>query len=149
MGIRASSPTIHQQSSFPTLRCCCSRCFCFVFNLPLMTCTPEFPPEKKWLNHLKTVLADGEDNGLAACKLAYLCLWFVENRTHLHVRSKIWLTENISLDVILLTESFGTVAKITLKKELIKIELSFCVHNFVKGFGFFLTVITFVNWHQR
>ena len=44
--------------------------FVLIFILLLMPCTPEFSPEK-WLNHLKTVHADGADVRLATYKPAY------------------------------------------------------------------------------
>lgn len=57
------------------------------------------------LNHLKTVLVDGANDGLAA----NVSPWFAENHTHLDVRSKMCNGKE-SVNAILQAVSFSTVA---------------------------------------
>lgn len=72
--------------------------FVLFFILHLMSCTPEFP-QAIWLNYLKTVLADGAENGLVACKSAHTVCHEPHFMMFLMSNQKS-ITENISFDAM-------------------------------------------------
>ena len=73
--------------------------FLLFFILPITSCRPEFSPEK-WLNRIKTVLADGADDRLAACRSAYIWICDLPRSTHTLVYERKSITENVSFDAI-------------------------------------------------
>ena len=94
MAIRASSSTM---AFTPTINFLLH--FLLFFILPITSCRPEFSPEK-WLNRIKTVLADGADDRLAACRSAYIWICDSPRSTHALVYERKSITENVSFGAI-------------------------------------------------